>query len=235
MVSERGFFGQENDVNRACSAFGLDTVNYRAFPNNGPHPEVVGFRVPPSAAPRQPAPAADTSQPAAAEPTESQAATPDSAAPEPAGPQPTVAPAPRPAAAAEQPPPPPTKPAALLSAAVPRYSWGLVQAATVPPNRAVQPSAVVFPLLTQALPATAPRRISAFSRARSPRPALPAAPAYVQLAAEPGQPEQSVPGQSKPESAAPQPAAVPAGGAVQEAFGLAFAAAYTAAFGRPQQ
>jgi hypothetical protein len=36
MTTDQGFAGQESDVNRACSAFGLNTLNYRAFPNTGP-------------------------------------------------------------------------------------------------------------------------------------------------------------------------------------------------------
>jgi hypothetical protein len=48
---DRGNFGQESDVNRACSAFGLDTVNYRAFPENGPVPPSPTAPLPLPAAP----------------------------------------------------------------------------------------------------------------------------------------------------------------------------------------
>jgi hypothetical protein len=51
-----GFAGQESDISQACAAFGLDTLNYRAFPNAGPLPEA--FARPAAAAPQpQPAPA----------------------------------------------------------------------------------------------------------------------------------------------------------------------------------
>lgn len=35
---EHELLGQESDINHACSAFGLGTVNYRDFPDNGPLP-----------------------------------------------------------------------------------------------------------------------------------------------------------------------------------------------------
>lgn len=41
MICEQDSLGQEGDINRACSVFGLDTVNYRSFPNNGPVPVTV--------------------------------------------------------------------------------------------------------------------------------------------------------------------------------------------------
>ena len=53
---EDGLFGQESDVNHACLAFGLGTVNYRAFPNNGPLPEAA----PKGAVPALNAPADNT-------------------------------------------------------------------------------------------------------------------------------------------------------------------------------
>jgi hypothetical protein len=60
VTTDDGFAGQESDVDQACAAFGLDTLNYRAFPNAGPLPARV-------AAPRQPI-AAPPPQPAAPPP-----------------------------------------------------------------------------------------------------------------------------------------------------------------------
>jgi hypothetical protein len=62
MTGERGYAGQESDVNRACAAFGLDTVNYRAFPETGPVP------APPPAAPMPAAPMSPPQSPAPATP-----------------------------------------------------------------------------------------------------------------------------------------------------------------------
>jgi hypothetical protein len=41
MKIDGGYLAHESDIDRACSVFGLDTVNYRAFPDNGPVPAPI--------------------------------------------------------------------------------------------------------------------------------------------------------------------------------------------------
>ncbi len=71
MTIDRGVAGQESDVNRACLAFGLNTVNYRAFPETGPipaapgQPEIAPPRVTSAAA--EPSPMAPQQEPPVAE------------------------------------------------------------------------------------------------------------------------------------------------------------------------
>ncbi len=219
MATDLGFSGQESDVNRACSAFGLDTVNYRAFPNNGPVP--AAEPEPDAMAPRAepPAPAFVPATPAVAAATLPPAPQPWPAAPDPQpapAPVPQLAPAPGPQWA-----PAPSQnwaPAPSQNCApAPSQNWA---PAPGPPAAAPYPSGQPqsnpgmpggFSLLQQALPSGHhhPARMPAFAMARSPLQPLP------------------------PSGGAPlgRPAAATA--ANPESFGIAFGTAFNAAFGNP--
>jgi hypothetical protein len=221
MTMDLGFSGQESDVNRACSAFGLDTVNYRAFPNNGP---VLTAEPAPSeaanapAAPPPAASAATVSIPAevafeqhnwqpplmASDPAQQRTAAAVPAAP----------PLAAPAAAAQQAWPQAAAPAAFPAGpgafALPQMPPGSAwrpeqnqQPAGAPPSG--------FALLRQALPA-------AFTAPAAPMPAFAMARAPLQPLAPPGVRPEVRPAEARP-------AANP------ESFGIAFGAAFSAAFG----
>jgi hypothetical protein len=242
MTTDLGFSGQESDVNHACSAFGLGTVNYRAFPNNGP---VLTPASEPATSPRvtepmpaSPAVSAASSQTPAgiAVPQQTQ----DPAQP-PGNPMPQLPPVAMPAAA---PRPVPAWPAAPMPAALPPsgpQQWTQAAApsaypagaasnldnlppSNVPP-RAFYPSGqhqapgmpgADFSLLRQAMP-------SAFTSAPAPMPAFAMARAVLQ-------PLPSGFG-VRPAEARPAASSQTSPGANPESFGVAFGAAFNTAFG----
>jgi hypothetical protein len=216
MTMDLGFSGQESDVNRACSAFGLDTVNYRAFPNNGPvltaEPAPSEPATAPANAPPPPASAATAPPPnevtieqhilqsglMASDPAQQRAA---------------------PATAAQQ-----AWPQAAAPAAVPAGSGASASTFPLPPmppvsawpseqnrHQAGTPDAG-FALLRQALP-------SAFTGPAAPMPAFAMARATLQPL-----PPSGV-RQADMRAAEVRPAANP------ESFGIAFGSAFNAAFG----
>jgi len=171
MTPERGYFGQESDVNRACSVFGLDTVNYRAFPDTGPVPPPVP-KPPESDHPR--AVESVLTAPLAPGPAHVSAAQPPAVG----APAVTLPEAPRPTAAPQP--------------ATPCFRAGMSFGGSAQQG----PGAAVagFPLLAQAFPmsAAAPRQMAAFAMAgtvlrpmapRGPQPAAPqpAAPAQAKI------------------------------------------------------
>ncbi len=154
MISELGFFGQESDINRACLAFGLDTVNYRAFPNNGPVP---------ATAPQETASALDL---------------PISNAPEATGPKPSDHPTllQRQTAAF-------SRARGAQPAFAPAMASAPTAEANLTNHAASLPGPVAFQLLTQALSAPPPHwQTAAFSRARGAQPAFAPAMASVPTA-----------------------------------------------------
>ena len=210
MATDLGFSGQESDVNRACSAFGLDTVNYRAFPNNGPvpapEPEPVAVAPPVAPMAEPPAPQFAHAAPAVA----AAAMPPVAPQPWPPAPSPQSAPAPAqqwaPAAGPQWAPAPgPQWAAAPGPAAAAAYPSGQ------PPSNPGMPGGG-FSLLQQALPSahSNPAPLAAFAMARAPLQPLP------------------------PSGVAPQTRPVAAAAANPETFGIAFGTAFNAAFGNAE-
>jgi hypothetical protein len=219
MAIDLGFSGQESDVNRACSAFGLDTVNYRAFPNNGPVPAPEPEPIPAASAP-PPAPV-PVAPPAEVASTPDMAAVPQQIQPPVLmvnAPAPHFAPPPVPAAAL--PPAPGQQWATAPGPAAAPVNYpptGMPPAAGAPypyPSAQAQNDAGMpgggFSLLRQALPSAYPNPASpmpAFAMARSPLQPLP------------------------PSGGAPQARPVNNPAANPESFGIAFGTAFNAAFG----
>jgi hypothetical protein len=253
---DRGNFGQESDVNRACSAFGLDTVNYRAFPDNGPVPlpPAAPAPVPVAAAPENAAPPAPVvpmaAAPVAAAPLEAAALPPAPIQPAP------IQAAPLPAAAAPAapglPPPPffgqsftasPYPVPAYNPAPPPVHSGYAPQPAIPPANFGYQPQAAPpaafpqmpgpdagpgFALLTQAVPGSGlvPQRPMG-AFAMATVSLRPISPPWQAAATAPAVPvAPAAPAAPVAAVAAPGP-----GPGQSEAFGAALAAAYNAAFG----
>ena len=227
MTTDLGLSGQESDVNRACSAFGLDTVNYRAFPNNGPVPEVEP----------EPLPGISTSEPEPVSPMAMPESTPEASvaklqqiarqAETAAASAPQAIPRPSPEFA-----PPPFAPMPIAAqqwaqAAPPTgFASGPGNFGNLPPSMPPAPpypseqnqyeggvagGGADFSLLRQAMPSNFPRPTApmpAFAMARAPLQPLPA------------------------NGTRPVPARPAASTATDpESFGIAFGAAFSTAFG----
>lgn len=222
MAIDLGFSGQESDVNRACSAFGLDTVNYRAFPNNGPVPAAEPEPVPEASA----RPPESVAVAALAEPPPALVAEPPAAvnAPLPSAPQPWAsapaaqwAPPPALAAAPVNYPPAGVSPVGVSPVGVPPFGVspvGVPPAAAYPSGQRQSHPGMQgggFSLLQQALPPTqhAPAPMPAFAMARAPLQPMP------------------------PSGVAQTRPAAPAA-ANPESFGIAFGTAFNAAFGHTE-
>ena len=228
MTMDLGFSGQESDVNRACSAFGLDTVNYRAFPNNGPvlPAEPATAPPPPASAATAPIPDEVTIKQRILQP-ELMASDPAQQRTAPA--VPAAPPLAAPATAAQH-----AFPQAAAPAAFPAGSGASASTFPLPqmPPVSVSPSeqnryqdsapAAGFALLRQALP-------SAFTGPAAPMPAFAMAKATLQPLPPSGvRPADMRAAEARPAEVPPaevRPAASP------ESFGIAFGSAFNAAFG----
>ncbi len=225
MTMDLGFSGQESDVNRACSAFGLDTVNYRAFPNNGP---VLTAKPAPSEPENAPANPTPTPASAAISPTPDEVAIeqhnwqpvsmPSDSAQQQTAPEFAAAPPLAASAMAAQQALPQTAAPASFPAGSSASAFPLPQMPPVSawPSEQDRPQAGApaagFALLRQAFPA-------AFPGPAAPLPAFAMARATLQ----PLPPSGVRPAEARP--ADTWPAANP------ESFGVAFGSAFNAAFG----